>query len=195
MMLNRNRGALTLATAVASMALIAPTAQAAPPITLDPEVWDDFFSFTCDAGTGDSSGDFTATEHHVGQSLVTLKNRKPVEGFWFGTVRGWDEGTYEASFPDGTRVSWSGRNEWIEKDRRILSVEGTIATVLIGTTFHSTMYAPDGSVDGKNNGMFQFTFEIDLATGEGNFGEAIKDVGHRGSTGTLCGDAERFAQG
>jgi hypothetical protein len=43
--------------------------------------------------------------------------------------------------------------------------------------------------------MFQFTLVIDLTTGEGNFGEVVKDVGHRGSTGSLCGDAERFAQG
>jgi hypothetical protein len=135
MRLIRNRASLTLATAVASMALIAPAVQAAPPITLDPEVWDDFYSFTCDAGTADPSDDFTATEHHVGQLLVTLKNRKPVEGFSFFTGRGLDEGAYTASFPDGTEVAWSGRNEWIEKDRRILSVEGNIATGLVGTTF------------------------------------------------------------
>ena len=194
-MLHRNRSGLTLATAVASIALIAPAAQAAPPITLDPEVWDDFYSFTCDAGTTDPLDDFTATEHHVGQLLITLKNRTPVEGFWFGTLRGWTRARMRHRSRTAHQVAWSGRNEWIEKDRRILSVVGNIATVLVGTTFHSTMYAPDGSVDGKTIGMVQLTVEVDLTTGEGDFVEVLKDVGHRGSTGTLCGDAERFAQG
>lgn len=41
--------------------------------------------------------------------------------------------------------------------------------------------------------MVQFTVKVNLTTGEGDFDEVVRDGGHRGSSGTLCGDAMRFA--
>jgi len=40
--------------------------------------------------------------------------------------------------------------------------------------------------------MNQFTLKVNLTTGEGDFGEQVRSVGHTGQ-GTLCGDAMRFA--
>jgi hypothetical protein len=191
----RNPRAFALVTAVVSVALFAPAAQATPPTTYPPEIHNDYYDFTCDAGTpADPSDDFTAQEHHTGEGALTLKSRRSApQGVDFGTFRGYDDGTYTATWPNGTSVIWSSRDDFIEKDRRIVSIDGDMATVLVGTTFHSDLFAPDGTLDNSNVGMFQFTVKVNLTTGEGDFYEVVRDVGHRGARGTLCGDAMRFA--
>lgn len=195
-MINHNRRALALTTVLASVALFAPAAQAAPP-THESGTFDDFFQFECDAGTpNDPSDDFTATERHVGQYLLTLKDRRSAPaGFLFGTERGSENGYFTATWPDGTKVEWSAHASWLVKDVKILSFdkETNTATVKAGNSFHVDMFAPDGTLDGANDGRNEWIFTVDLSSDEGEFIEQIKEAGRRGITGTLCGDAMRFA--
>jgi hypothetical protein len=193
-MIKRSSRVLALASAAAGVLLLAPPASAAPPVTFPPETHDDTFVFTCDAGTPDDvTDDFTAVEHHVGGGELTVKYRPSAPAdFAFATFRGFDDGTYTATWPGGRTVVWTSHTDSVEKDRRILSVEGDVATLLVGTTFNSVIYAPDGTRDSANVGQAKITVTIDLTTGEGNFDQVIKQAGHRG-VGTLCGDAMRFA--
>jgi len=153
-MLMRSPRVLALMTAVSGVALLAPAAHAAPPVTVPPDPpYNDYYDVTCDAGTpADPSDDFTAQEHHTGGGQLTLKDRKSMPGFSFGTFRGHDEGTFTAEWPDDTTVIWTGRTDYTEKDRRILSIDGDIATVLVGTTFRARLFAPDGSPDSTRRG-------------------------------------------
>lgn len=196
-MTKRSRHVLALATVVASVTLFAPVSQAAPPAYESGTFDDTYGPFECDAGTPDDpSDDFTATERHVGQYTLTLNDRKSAPtGFLFGTERASEDGYFTATWPDGTTVEWSAEAWWLLKDVKVLSVdeEANTATVKASNTVHVDMFAPDGTVDGSNDQRLEWTFTVDLSTWDGAFIEQTKAAGRWGITGTLCGDAMRFA--
>jgi hypothetical protein len=196
-MIKSNRRVLALTTVVASVALFAPGAQAAPPLHESGTFDDTYGPFDCDAGTPDDpSDDFTATERHVGQYALTLNDRNSAPtGFLFGTERGSEDSYFTATWPDGSTVKWSAEARWLTKDVKILSFDEATntATVKASNAVHVDMFAPDGAPDASNDQRLEWTFTLDLSTGEGAFIELTKEAGRRAITGTLCGDAMRFA--
>ena len=187
-MLKHSRTAFISAAAVSGLILTAPSAHAAV-VDQGTDLIKDRFSFTCDRGTPDLSDDFTVVETTVGEVTYRLKARGEGEFVYF-TGRGATAATYSVV---GTDVTWTATSRWLEKDLRILSVDGPFVTLLVGTSFHFDVFNPDGQPDASNDGRNEFTLIVDTTNPEeAEFGETTKFVGRFGAV-SACDDAVRFA--
>jgi hypothetical protein len=186
-MSKQSRTAFTGAIAVAGLVLATPTAHAAV-IEQGTDLIDETFSFTCDRGTSDESDDFTVEETTIGEVTYRLNARGKGEFLYF-SGRGQTAATYSVV---GTDVQWTATSRWLEKDLRILSVDGPFVTLLVGSSFHFDVFGPDGLPDASNDGRNEFTLIVDTTTWEAEFGEGTKFVGRIGAV-SACADAVRFA--
>lgn len=187
-MSKHSRTTFISAAAVAGLILTAPSAGAAVVEDgIDPI--NEMFSFTCDAGTPSiPSDDFTVNGTNVGEVVYRLKARGKREFLYF-TGRGATAATYSVA---GTDVTWTTTSRWLEKDLRILSVDGPMLTLLVGSSFHFDVFGPDGQRDASNDGRSEWTLIVDTRTWEGTVDENTKFVGRIGA-GDACSDAARFA--
>jgi hypothetical protein len=124
----------------------------------------------------------------VGEVTYRLKARGKNEFLYF-TGRGAAAATYSVV---GMDVSWTTTSRWLEKDLRILSVDGPFVTLLVGSSFHFDVFGPDGQRDASNDGRSEWTLIVDTRTWEGTVDENTKFVGRIGAA-DACSDAARFA--
>lgn len=191
--LRPRRSALVSAGALALLAMAGAPADAAV-VARGVDVIDETFTNTCDGGTPDDPGDDLAIiEHTTGTVAYRFATRQGE--LVFGTFRGNLAATL--TNPDTGR-SWSSTDRFLERDVRVLAVDGDVVTMLVRTVFQFTVFDEDGNRDSANRGLREFTLFIDTngtpgdpSDDESEFGELLRDYGPRG-VGDFCVDAERF---
>jgi len=190
--MNRTLARRLTTTGVIATALLvagATVAQADPPTVLEDQDFVDVFQFPCDGATDDPRDDFVVETRITGTEKVVLHEHTP----------GVPQISAHVSLREvltnlSTGRSWSTSNHFTEKDVRVLSVEGDVATLAFHAAFHFTLFDEDGRRVAKNNGLFRDVVEVKLGTEDG-VGLAPRVVGHIGSEATACEDALRFTVG
>lgn len=182
----RNRGLVACIGALV-MVLAGGPAQAGPPVEEAVEEWDDTFVNTCGDDTEDPSDDITIETRVVGSFEITLRERRPGDPLFF-TGRGHELSTYTNV---DTGRSWTGDYSWFDKDIRLISLDGDLATIQIADVNHFVVFDEEGRRDSRNDGRFSFVAVVDLSTFDIVDEYDHRWVGH-GGVGDFCADAQRF---
>ena len=157
------------------------------------EIDDTFSVGTCEGPDGTV---YEMEQHDLGEAWFHDQFRGPAAQFrydevWFGIEGGHVTSTYTNLT---TGLSWSGETHWLEKDQRILEVDGNRQLYLRANTTHSLIQAPDGSVVARGNNRFEYTVRIDTKgtpdteDDVSQFVEVVKAAG-RSTIGDFCEDA------
>ena len=191
------RRPLTALFAVCLAAAVGAAPASASVVAADSFPIDDTFPVgTCEGPDGTI---YEMEQHDVGAGWFHDQFRGPAAQFrydevWFGIEGGHITSTYTNLT---TGLSWSGETHWLEKDQRILEVDGNRQLYLRANTTHSLIQAPDGSVVARGNNRFEFTVSIDTKgtpdteDDVDQFIEVVKAAG-RSTIGDFCEDALRF---
>ena len=162
-------------------------AHAGPPVYEAVEEWDDLYVVECGTETEDPSDDITVESRVVGSMEVTVREHR-ADGVFYFTGSGHELQTFTNV---DTGRSWTGERDWLDKDVRLISLDGDVATIQIASVDHFVVYDDEGVRVSRNDGRFSFVVEVDLSTGE-VLSEYDHRLAGRFGVGDFCADAQRF---
>lgn len=182
------RGAAAV-TAAAALGVVGPAAHAAI-LEEGGDTWDESFPFTCDYGTADTADDIDIVLGFRGSDSWRLKSRGPANPLTIGFFMGRGAERVTVTVPDAG-ITWYADQSWLEKDLRIVSVDGPLVTIDVGRNWHVDVVDPAGAPHGSSDYRSEFRVVVDTRTGEGEYLGEDKAAG-RIATTNACEDARLF---